>query len=60
MVELDKCAYSFGVELCFAASIVCKYKYVIIAAGKRVEICMLTHDIVTSVIMSVGLCDYNN
>jgi len=44
VVELDKCADSFGVELCFAASIVCKYKYVIIAAGKRVEICMLTHD----------------
>lgn len=44
MVELDKCADSFGVELCFAASIVCKYKYVIRAAGKRVEICMLPHD----------------
>ena len=48
LVALDKSADSLYVELCFGASIVCKYKYVIKAADLRVKICMFRHVIMTS------------
>ena len=60
LVALDKSADSLYLELCFGASIVCKYKYVIKAAGLRVKICMFRHVIMTSAIMSADLVIKNN